>query len=398
MELEPVSARMLGEFAIRRGSREISDGDNRSRKIWLLLAYMAYHRDRAVAPEEMISLLWGAEEQGSNPLNALKTMLHRARACLNQLGDDAGHALILRKGGSYAWNGDVPFTLDVEEFERLCLEGRDARDAEAKLQLWQRALPMYRGPFLEKLSSDPWVVPIAAYFHDLYIHTVLDVVLLLERRERWAEVAQVCARAVKEEPHQEELYRHLMNALIRSGEQQAAAEVYEQMSAHLLDELGLMPSDDLRRLYQEALRFVNSRTLSADSVLDSLREPSGPDGALICDYSFFRAIYYSAARMVERSGEAVHLALISITSLEGEELSRRSLDRVVENLQLLIRTRLRRGDVAARCSVSQFLVLLPRANYEDSCMVCDRVVKAFSRQYPHSPARLTVCVMPLEPN
>lgn len=398
MELEPVSVRMLGEFAIRQGDREISDNDNRSWKIWLLMAHMIYNHDRTVSPEEMVTLLWGPEERGSNPLNALKTMLHRARACLNQLGDNVGHTLILRRDGSYAWNDDVPFTLDAEEFDRLCREGSDTRDPEIRLELWMKALPMYRGPFLEKLASDPWVVPIAAYFHDLYIHTVLDAMPLLERRERWADVARLCTRAVEVEPHREDLYRHLMTALIRSGRQQDAVEVYERMSAQLLDELGLMPSDDLRDLYHEALRFVNSRTLSASSVLESLREPSDPGGALICDYGFFRAIYHSIARMVERSGEAVHLALISITSAEGDELSRRSLERVVENLQILIRTHLRRGDVASRCSVSQFILLLPEANYEDSCMVCDRIVRTFNRQYPHSPAELTVSIIPLEPN
>ena len=36
----------------------------------------------------------------------------------------------------------------------------------------------------------------------------------------------------------------------------------------------------------------------------------------------------------------------------------RSLDRVVDNLKELIRKNLRRGDIAARCSVSQFILLL----------------------------------------
>lgn len=83
---------------------------------------------------------------------------------------------------------------------------------------------------------------------------------------------------------------------------------------------------------------------------------------------------------------------------DGGELPKRSLDRVMENLQDTIRSSLRRGDVACQCSVSQFLLLLPQANYENSCMVWSRVVKAFARQYPHSPAVLRVTVHPLEPN
>lgn len=398
MELGPVSVRMLGEFSVRQGGREISDNDNRSWKIWLLLAYVIYSHDRVVSPEEMVALLWGPEARGANPLNALKTMLYRVRACLDQLGDNAGHRLILRKDGGYAWNNDVPFTLDVEEFDRLCRAGNDTRDPEERLALWMRALPLYRGRFLAKLSSEPWVVPIAAYFHDVYVRTVLDTLPLLQRRERWADAARLCTWAVEVEPYREELYRCLMTALIRSGDQRAAAEAYEKMSERLLDKLGLMPSDELRELYHEALRFVDRGTMSTASLLDSLREPSGPGGAMICDYGFFRAVYHSVARMVERSGAAVHLALISITSAGEDELSRRSLDRVVENLKALIRAQLRRGDAASRCSVSQFVLLLPQANYEDSCMICDRIVRAFGRQYPHSPAALAVSIVPLEPN
>lgn len=42
--------------------------------------------------------------------------------------------------------------------------------------------------------------------------------------------------------------------------------------------------------------------------------------------------------------------------------------------------------------------MLPRANYENSCMVADRLMNAFYRRYPHSPARLRCVVQPLEPN
>ena len=48
--------------------------------------------------------------------------------------------------------------------------------------------------------------------------------------------------------------------------------------------------------------------------------------------------------------------------------------------------------------MSQYILLLPQANYENSCKVCERIIKAFCRQYPHSPAQLHYSVQPLEPN
>ena len=69
----------------------------------------------------------------------------------------------------------------------------------------------------------------------------------------------------------------------------------------------------------------------------------------------------------------------------------------MEQLGQVLRTNLRRGDTISRCSVSQYIIMLPKANYENSCMVCDRLVRAFFRQYPHSPADIHYSVQPLEP-
>ena len=151
--------------------------------------------------------------------------------------------------------------------------------------------------------------------------------------------------------------------------------------------------------------------LSGDDVLDmllwavpigvvreQLREQEPPAGALVCDYDFFKVLYHAEARMIARSGDAVHIGLLSVLGEGGKELPKRSLDRAMENLQEQIRLNLRRGDIASRCSVSQFILMLPQANYENSCMVCERVIKAFYRQYPHSPAELHYSVQPLEPN
>ena len=58
---------------------------------------------------------------------------------------------------------------------------------------------------------------------------------------------------------------------------------------------------------------------------------------------------------------------------------------------------LRQGDVVTRCSSSQLIVMLHQANYEDSCEVCQRLLRAFGRQYPHTPVSIHYNVQPLEP-
>lgn len=398
MDSLELQVRMLGNFSIRNGQQEISDGDNRSRKVWLLLAYMIYCRNRPVSQEELVGLLWGEEEGSSNPLNALKTMFHRVRSMLDQLDASAGHTLIVRRGGNYAWNTDLPFRFDVDDFESLCRAGAAEADEEARLETLLQALELYQGDFLSKLSAEPWVVPISAYFHNLYTRTVLETLPLLESRDRTAEAAALCRRALTVEPYNEVLYQHLMRDLLAQGDQRSVISVYEEMSELLFDSFGVMPSDETRAIYREAVRTVNERAVSLGTVKEQLREPETDRGALFCDYDFFKVLYHAEARAIARSGDAVHICLLSVTGENGLELPKRSLDRCMDNFQELVRSSLRKGDIASRCSVSQYILMLPQANYENSCKVCERIIRAFCRQYPHSPAQLHYSVQPLEPN
>lgn len=81
MAFSELHVQMLGRFSLRIGDRELNDSDNRSRKVWLLLAYMIYCRNRPISQDELVGLLWKDEEGSTNPANALKTMFHRVRSC-----------------------------------------------------------------------------------------------------------------------------------------------------------------------------------------------------------------------------------------------------------------------------------------------------------------------------
>lgn len=388
---------MLGGFTIRRDNATINDGNNRSRKVWLLLAYMIYCRNRCISQEELVQLLWGDSENSVNPVNALKTMFHRVRSMLDQLGDSCGRTFIIRTGGTYAWNPDVVFSYDADEFEALCKAGAAAEEKSVQLETYLKALELYQGNFLPKLASEPWVIPVSAYFHNLFMQTVRQTLPLLEESGDLREAISLCRKTVGLDPYDEEIYRHLMKDLLLSGDQQSVIKVYEDMSDLLFSNFGIMPSDDTKALYRKAVQTTNSRAINLDVVQDQLREPDSGVGAMFCDYDFFKVIYHAEARAVARSGNAVHIGLLTASG-ETSRLSKRSLDICMANLRLLIASNLRKGDIFSRCSVSQYIIMLPMANYEDSRMVMERIIRAFARQYPHSPAQLHYSVQPLEPN
>lgn len=149
-----IFVQMLGEFSITLNEKTITDSANRSKKVWLLLAYMIYCRSHSITPSDLINLLWSEEESSTNPLNALKTVFHRVRSTLDQLGSSVGHNLILRRDGCYIWNQTVPVHLDIEEFDTLCKAGAESQ-GDTRLAYYQKAQALYTGDFLPKLSSEP---------------------------------------------------------------------------------------------------------------------------------------------------------------------------------------------------------------------------------------------------
>ncbi len=389
---------MLGGFSLELNGHSIDDSSNRMRKVWLLLAYMIYTRQSRATQSQFVSLLQSSgSEEMDDPSGRLKALFYRARTMLNQLGDSAGHNLILYKNGCYAWNTDAPMELDVEVFDKLCTQAGREADAETRLSVYLQALELYKGDFLPKLSMESWVMPISAYYHQLFLDSAEHALLLLEERSRWQEAEALCARAPKIEPYSESLHQHLMRCRLAAGDRSGARTAFEDMSELLFETFGVMPSDESRNLYREASRETNDQSVHISTVREQLRETGGAKGAVLCEYDFFKLLYQVQARAIIRTGEVIHIALLSVHGQNRKALPRRSLDCAVENLQALLLQNLRQGDVVSKCSVSQLVIMLPQANYENSCAVCQRIIKAFYRQYPHSPADIHFSVQPLEP-
>lgn len=393
----PIEIQLLGGFSLRCSSGVISDEENRAKKIWLLLAYLLWNRERIVPAEELYTLLWDTSSSASQPSGALKTTLHRARSFLDPLWPGAGHALILFREGGYRWNPDVPLSVDAERFLRLCgasPEEDDTMDEEQRLEQALAGLSLYRGDFLPKQADFPWAAGLAGQLHTLYLDTLIWVLPLLSARGRHTEAEALCRGASAAAPCHEGIHAHWMRALLALGRGEAAEAVYQQLSQRQLAKQGILPSEELRLLYRQAAATHAPTTMTMEDIREQLREPPLP-GAMMCEYDFFLVLCRSLIRSMPRTGAVAHIALIGLSDRPDRPLSQRSLDGMMEHLGEQIRTGLRRGDAAARCSARQYAVLLPQADYENSCKVCHRLLKAFTRQYPHAPARTDYQVYPL---
>lgn len=392
--MEYLYIRMFGEFSLQAGNVRISDHNNRSKKVWLLLAYLITHKKQVVPRRELLNLLWKEDSSGSSPENSLKAILYRARTLLNELWPSAGYQLILYTKDGYKWNTEIPATVDLDEFETLC--GRADQSDEERINCLLDAQALYRGDCLSRFSSESWVISLTTYYHNLYVRAMLDLIPMLAARGRHKEVVSVCKETLMTESCHEPLHQYLMEALIAQGDYGETIAVYEKLSEKLFEESGIHPRSETVALYRTALQTMKNEHLSMEDVLEYLQE-SHAKGALECDFDYFKVLSHAEARAMRRSGIETHIVLLTVDGAAGKELSRRSIDRAMENLGEQLRLTLRQSDTFSRCSITQYALLLPQTNYENSGMVCRRIIKAYTKRYPNSPVNISFTVRVLVP-
>lgn len=390
-----IYVKMFGDFTFSCGEVSVSNAKSRSFKVWLLLAYLLCNRKRAVPREELIRLL-GERENNAGGGSALRMVRLRARRLLEPLQDMTGAELVLVREGSIIWNPDVPTEVDAEQLEALCRRAAEEKNKNKLVDLYCKALSLYDASFLEKLSAEPWVRPLTAYYQGMYLTTLEEAMPLLLEAGRLEEINRFGQVAVKISPYEEILYAFQMRALIAAGNYAAAEEIYRNVYQLLSNDLGVTPSEDLQELHMEALRHMDETVISEDLLLQSLREQRDSSGAMVCDFSTFRLFYQAEVRSASRRGDAVHLGLFSVEGKNGAVLRKPVLSRAMDQLRQQLHQTLRSGDIVASCSASQYVALLVQANFEDSQMVCQRVIRAFEKAYPRSQAEIRSGVIPLE--
>lgn len=393
---EPVlKIRLFGEISVSYGDRTCASSGSRSKKIWTLIAYLIANRNRTVTQNDLIDVLW-ENEDSANPANTLKTLLHRARAMLEDLGLPEGVNLIRNTGGTCGWNNDIPCVIDAEEFDRLFsgLSRESLPDEELCDKLCD-VLDLYRGTYLPGFETEAWALPLATYFRSRFMQATAAAISVLDRLGRFDELCDRCRHAIAQDPYEESLHIALISGLLALDRGREAMDHYRYVSDLYLSAFGITPSPELKTVYQKIAQRINTPEKDLSVILASLDETNRQSGCFYCEYEIFKSVYRLEARNAARSGNTMYVCLLSLSSFGGDELPQKALNRAMHKLSETIRTSLRGGDVYTRYSISQYLVMLPNVSAENGAKVLDRIATAFRRENPKSPAYLRTSLLPM---
>ena len=107
-------------------------------------------------------------------------------------------------------------------------------------------------------------------------------------------------------------------------------------------------------------------------------------------------MYRVNARAAARTGQKMFIGLLTLTDEQGRPLTGRLRNRAMDHLQKTLLYSLRRGDVVARFSGSQYVVMIATRNYDNGLKVVGRIAVRYRSEYRGGNARLTTTLQPID--
>ena len=392
-----LSVKTFGGFSMTYGDKTISDQDNRSKKLWIILEYIIAFHDRNIPQSTIIDLIWNEESISTDPENALKTALHRIRGMIGEL-ELPEKKTVLHKQGTFSWNSQIKCDFDFEEFISIYNKAvAGDKSDEERMELLNRGFALYKGEFLPKCSTEVWASNLATRYLNVYEKLVNELAQLLVKYERYTEVTDICGKAAALDPLDENINYYLVLGLYKSGNQHKAIEQYKRIVDMYYNEFGIDSPERFQKLYDEITSHQSGYEADLKSIQKDLYEKNAEKTAYYCDYSVFQHFYKIQARSCERNGMSIFLLLLTIRSKDklsdDKELIRNAMDR----LQSVVSSALRSSDIFSRYSKNQFIAMLPTACYENSLLIGERILKKYDAQRPRLKVDLSFAVKYLEP-
>ncbi|MFC5833461.1 BTAD domain-containing putative transcriptional regulator [Nonomuraea insulae] len=218
-------------------------------RVRALLARLALAGNEVVSVDSLLDGLWGEHSSGGT-VNALHALVHRLRKAL------AGAGVVETVAGGYRLRLRSE-QVDAVRFEELAKRGGRELAAGAvqrAASLLDEALAMWRGDALADVRDIPFAGTAGARLDELRVGAAEDRFEAELRLGRHGEILADVEAAAAEHPLRERLAGLRMRALHAVGRQSDALAVFEEVRGTLAEELGVDPSEELRKTHLAVLR------------------------------------------------------------------------------------------------------------------------------------------------
>lgn len=246
--------RLFGGLDIETPAGPLPDNAWRKRKGRLIFAMLVVRRGQEVAREIITDHLWPEmdDERARNNFHVVWSAMKGTLAPGTPRVKQCPYVTHVR--GTCRMTPAVRSDLDeFDELVRAMRRGEEGGNAKAMLKAAEALIPVYRGELLPGEPYDDWF----SQPREHYRHEFCDAMALASAVAIGAGDAIRALRfsraGLAQDPWREDLYQSALTAQIAMGQRSAAVETYFMCRGKLVEDLGLDPSSETLRLYEQVL-------------------------------------------------------------------------------------------------------------------------------------------------
>ncbi|HYB00947.1 MAG TPA: BTAD domain-containing putative transcriptional regulator, partial [Ktedonobacteraceae bacterium] len=248
---------LLGEFLLAADEEPVTTFE--MPRLQSLIAYLLLHRGVPQSRAHLAFLLWpdSTEQQAHTNLRKLLYLLRQ--------GFSHADSFIRIGRQSITWepvNKEVTWTLDVQDFEWYIEQAEQAertRNLAAMRQALSQVVDLYRGDLLPS-CYDEWILSERDRLRQAFFKALENLIGLLEEERNEEAAISYALRLIRYDPLHEETYRHLMRLYAVQGDRTSALRIYHACATVLERELGTVPGEATREMYQRLMQTDTSPT------------------------------------------------------------------------------------------------------------------------------------------
>ncbi len=371
---------LFGGFSVRIGQQEIfRENKIKTNKSLQLMVFLLCRPERKAPTEMLVNSILDSEEL-ENPNAVCKNLVYRLRKILrdNGLADEDEDTIVYEND---AYHLRLNCVSDLEAFN-ACWKMLSNLDEANIFESCKQALSLYHGVFLGNLLSDYWVNEQLSFLENRYFMFLNKFLKLVEAQGCYQEILNELAQAFGLYPHEEVVYLNYIKTLYLCKHYNRAFQVYDTVCERLLSDLGLQPPSELLDLMKTLTLENESTAKSINQVHEKLYKSEVFENAHECGLYEFSHIYQAMLMGVMGIEKSTKLVLCTIYDENGNAIPiSPRLDNISQHLRKSFRVSLQVGDVFARYSASQFVILLKDSD-EECCKGITSRVRAHFHNIP----------------
>jgi len=238
----------LGQFELLKDDKPIRFSRKAQQKPLSMLKALIAFGGREVREDQISDALW-PEADGDIAYDSFKTTLHRLRKLVGYEKAIQLHEGRLTLDDKLCW-------VDVWAFEHVLEEaGTHWKDGlmDRAVQFTEKAIQMYKGPFLAKETEQPWTISMSERLRSKFLESVGRLGLYWQQAEHWEKAIECYQRGLELEDLAEEFYQGLMNCYQHLGQKTKVISLYNRCKRILSSTLGIEPSSKTEAIYRSLL-------------------------------------------------------------------------------------------------------------------------------------------------